>query len=253
MKLTRWRVAIAIVALTMVGASAAVATDVFDDVNDTDWYSEPTEWAANNGITNGCGGGNFCPGASVTRAENITFAYRYDQFIAQPALADLQDQIDALQAELDAAEADLATAEDAIEDNVTDISNLPNVYYIEVAADGTKEGGSFGTSVNRTATGVYEVEFPVDDTAECTWSGTIAQKRSSIVDLADTDEGQISLQTDFDTVIVPVRDIDSILVETYDSSGTDADRPFHLQITCGLPTLIFVPPIDPGIIITLGG
>lgn len=67
-------------------AGTAAATHVFDDVPDGAFYAEPAEWAADNGITLGCGGSNFCPDRDVSRGENITFAYRYDQNIVQPSL-----------------------------------------------------------------------------------------------------------------------------------------------------------------------
>ena len=99
MKFTKWQLAVGIVALVTVAATTAYATHVFNDVEDGRFYAEPAEWAADNGITNGCGNGNFCPNDPVTRGENITFAKRYDDNIVQPALAALQAEIDALEAD----------------------------------------------------------------------------------------------------------------------------------------------------------
>ncbi len=38
-------------------------------------YAAYITWAANNGITSGCGGGNFCPDNPVTRAQMTTFLW----------------------------------------------------------------------------------------------------------------------------------------------------------------------------------
>lgn len=87
MKKSLVRLAVAVVAIFALMAGTAAANHVFGDVAHGAFYSTPAEWAADNAITNGCGGGNFCPNNPVTRGENITFAYRYDQNVVQPALA----------------------------------------------------------------------------------------------------------------------------------------------------------------------
>lgn len=80
------RILVATIAALALMAGTAVATHVFDDVPDGEFYAVPAEWAKDNGISLGCGGNNFCPLDDVTRGENITFAYRYDQNIVQPSL-----------------------------------------------------------------------------------------------------------------------------------------------------------------------
>ena len=89
MQISKFWLAVAVVAASVVGASVATAHHVFGDVEDTRFYADPSEWASRNGITNGCGNGNFCPNDPVTRGENITFAYRYDQNVVQPSLPTL--------------------------------------------------------------------------------------------------------------------------------------------------------------------
>ncbi len=54
----------------------AVATHVFDDVTDSETHAEGIEWVAASGVTSGCGGGNYCPTANVTRAQMGTFMCR---------------------------------------------------------------------------------------------------------------------------------------------------------------------------------
>ena len=51
----------------------------FGDVEDGRWFTDPIRWAAQTGVTTGCGDGStFCPDAAVTRAEFATFLYRFD-------------------------------------------------------------------------------------------------------------------------------------------------------------------------------
>ena len=216
--ITKTKLALGILAMVLVGATVAAASDgVFTDNPSGTYYHDPVEWAYDNGITTGTSATTFSPMDSVTRGQNVTFAYRYDQNIVQPALEDLE----------------------------ASIANLPDVYFIEVDGDGTKTRGSYGTSVTKNDTGSYEVEFPVDDVHDCTWSGTIAQQRTSAIWIGDLPTGQILLESDFDIL---ARDIDSIYVSTVDDDGTAADRPFMIQITCGLPLGIYIPPIIPIII-----
>ena len=238
--ITKFKLALSIVVVALVGATAAWAADnPFDDVPnpgdpDEAFFSEPVEWLWHNSLTTGspAGSNTFKPFDNVTRGEYATFNFRYDENVVQPALTALQGEADA-----------------AIESNDTDIANLPDVYFVEVDADGSWMNGSFGTSSTMTSTGNYEVTFPVDDVNDCTWSATLAQKGE--FGTFDTAGGEIYLQSDIDFAGFFVRDIDSIFVNTSDSTGTLADRAFHVQITCGLPTLIFIPPIIPPII-TLG-
>ena len=44
-------------------------TSSFSDVKAGAWYAPHVEWAAQNGIVNGTGGGKFSPGKSVTREQ----------------------------------------------------------------------------------------------------------------------------------------------------------------------------------------
>jgi hypothetical protein len=45
----------------------------FGDVAPTDFAAEWIKQLAAEGITSGCGGGNYCPGQAVTRAQMATF------------------------------------------------------------------------------------------------------------------------------------------------------------------------------------
>lgn len=59
------------------GCPKPLGTKDFADVTDGAYYSDAVIWAAENGITDGVGGGNFAPGETCTRAQIVTFLYRY--------------------------------------------------------------------------------------------------------------------------------------------------------------------------------
>ena len=219
--ITKTKLALGILAMVLVGATVAAASDgVFTDNPSGTYYHDPVEWAYDNGITTGTSATTFSPMDSVTRGQNVTFAYRYDQNIVQPALEDLE----------------------------ASIANLPDIYFIEVDGDGTKTRGSFGTSAEKLGgDGAYSVTFPVDDVNDCTWSASIAEKANG--DDWDTFDpaGIIWLQDRLGSM--PSRVVDAIFVQTEDVGGTNADLPFMVQITCGLPVGFYFPPIEPIVII----
>ena len=62
----------------MAGEPEPTQTADFDDLT-KDWYAKSVAWAAENGITTGTGNGKFSPDATCTRAQIVTFLYRYDQ------------------------------------------------------------------------------------------------------------------------------------------------------------------------------
>ena len=217
--ITKTKLALGILAMVLVGATVVAAGDgVFTDNPSGTYYHDPVEWAYDNEITTGTSATTFSPMDPVTRGQNVTFAYRYDQNIVQPALEDLE----------------------------ADIANLPDVYFVEVASDGTKNRGSFGTFVTYNGTGGYEVEFPVDDVHDCTWSGTLARASDAWAPGLGEPLGLLYLESRFPSI--GERDVDAIYVATYDYVGIDDDLPFHVQITCGLPVGFYFPPITPIII-----
>ena len=72
------------VLVTLVVAGVAVAvgplgSDRFEDVPPGHYADEAIGWAADQGITSGCAESEFCPDGVVTRAQIVTFLYRYDQ------------------------------------------------------------------------------------------------------------------------------------------------------------------------------
>ena len=61
----------------MAGGKAESDTIAFTDVKADAYYAESVQWAVENGITNGTGDNKFSPDAICTRAQMVTFLYRY--------------------------------------------------------------------------------------------------------------------------------------------------------------------------------
>jgi hypothetical protein len=53
-------------------------TTSFTDVNANEYYAKAVAWAVENGITNGTGDKTFSPNATCTRAQVVTFLWRYE-------------------------------------------------------------------------------------------------------------------------------------------------------------------------------
>jgi len=82
---TKTKMAIAL-AFILLLPSAAVATHIFDDVDDNRFYADPVEWAFNNGITTGTSATTFHPDRGVTRGESVTFLKRYHDNMVVPII-----------------------------------------------------------------------------------------------------------------------------------------------------------------------
>lgn len=57
--------------------SAAVSDSSFSDVSDDAYYANAVAWAVQKGITSGTGNDQFSPNADCTRAQIVTFLFRY--------------------------------------------------------------------------------------------------------------------------------------------------------------------------------
>ena len=71
--------------VTVLGNKAKIdpkdySTSSFSDVKAGAWYAPHVEWAAQNGIVNGTGGGKFSPNKSVTREQMAVILYNYAKF-----------------------------------------------------------------------------------------------------------------------------------------------------------------------------
>ena len=61
----------------MADGKPASSSSIFTDVESDSYYAESVQWAVENGITNGTGDSKFSPDAICTRAQIVTFLYRY--------------------------------------------------------------------------------------------------------------------------------------------------------------------------------
>jgi hypothetical protein len=86
-------------ALAVAVPAIALAANPFTDVPADNWYTEPVDWAYNNGITTGKTPTTFNGDDEVTRYESVTFLNRYHENVVEPALdaldADTLDGFDA--------------------------------------------------------------------------------------------------------------------------------------------------------------
>jgi hypothetical protein len=60
------------------GKPEPASMNSFSDVGTNAYYAKAVAWAVEQGITDGVGGNKFAPDADCTRAQIVTFLYRYD-------------------------------------------------------------------------------------------------------------------------------------------------------------------------------
>lgn len=63
------------------GKPQASGSTAFADLNPKAYYYEAVQWAAEQGITNGVGGGRFGPDSACTRSQGVTFLYRASSYL----------------------------------------------------------------------------------------------------------------------------------------------------------------------------
>ena len=68
---------VATVLYRLEGQPEQALADVYHDVSDDAWYADSVAWAAENGIVNGYGDGQFGPNDSVTREQFVVMLWRY--------------------------------------------------------------------------------------------------------------------------------------------------------------------------------
>ena len=113
--ISKTKLALGVLAMVLIGATVVAAGDgPFTDNPDGTYYHDPVEWAYDNGVTTGTSATTFSPMDPVTRGQNVTFAYRYDQNIVQPAFDTIDDNFDIVTSDI----SDNADAISDVEDNV---------------------------------------------------------------------------------------------------------------------------------------
>lgn len=222
--ITKTKLALGILAMVLVGATVVAASDgVFTDNPSGTYYHDPVEWAYDNGITTGTSATTFSPMDPVTRGQNVTFAYRYDQNIVQPALEDIEENVATL---------------------ASDVSNAPRVYFARVDSDGTVEKGN-GIAVEKGVDGAYDVTLP-ENAANCAVETSLYASQTDaasqfILNLAYSAQAWVwashAESGDADTVDVFTRYMAADTV-------TAIDLPFVVTAYCSDPFIV----INPGFI-----
>lgn len=63
----------AAIAVLLLTGTMVIANHGFSDVPNSAFYHADVDWALDNGVTAGCGGGKYCPNSAVTRGQLATF------------------------------------------------------------------------------------------------------------------------------------------------------------------------------------
>jgi len=66
------------------GEITSAANGAFTDADYNGWYGKYVDWAADNGIITGVGGGLFAPDRKITRQEMAVIIYRFADFLGVP-------------------------------------------------------------------------------------------------------------------------------------------------------------------------
>jgi hypothetical protein len=104
----------------------------------------------------------------------------------------------------------------------SDLAGAPAVAYrAAVNKAGAKQAGN-ATTVGKTGTGTYTVDFGKDVSA-CVSAATLAAVENG-AGTEDPDAGRVTL--------APGPTATSVNVNTFDVAGTAADEPFHLIVSC---------------------
>lgn len=74
---------VAVIAASLAFPLGALASHQFADVPDSNIFHDNISAIANAGVTAGCGGGNFCPSATVTREQMAAFMQAPDTFTSR--------------------------------------------------------------------------------------------------------------------------------------------------------------------------
>lgn len=212
--------AIAVAIVALVAPATALATHVFDDVDDDRFYADPVEWAASNGITTGTSPTTFEPDRGVTRGESVTFLKRYDDNIVQPALTKLTD-------DTASNAADITGNSEAI----TGLEGRTSSHFVTGLGDGELLNTSYpGATVSRFDPGIYVVTFPGLEIFD--FSGESPEVFCAVQTTTIGDGAPSGSRVGFNDDAGA--DTSQVIVSTFliDATGTPADQSFFLTLTC---------------------
>jgi hypothetical protein len=117
-------------------------------------------------------------------------------------------------------EAQVVTLQGQVATLQTAVSSLhPDDFAVVNSAGALNRGSASAVSATTTSTGDYEVTFDKDITA-CAYVATIGEIGTNPPEPGEIAVGNVG------------GDSDSVSVKTYDSTGTSANSPFHLSVSC---------------------
>lgn len=224
------------IALAVAVPAVAFAAHPFTDVPAGQWYSEAVDWAYDNNITTGISPTEFGGEQGFTRYQAVTMLERMDKNIIQPGLDEVQDNVAAL--------------DTAVDNQIAGVrDDMSTMYHAVVNGDGALETGpsSPGVTSQKQNTGRYEVDFPADISG-CAWQATLVIAHDGGLLLAQPDpvSGSLGMAPLFDGSL----DKSGILVETWDSAGTNADRDFTVSVICTPENNLFIGPLFPIVVLS---
>ena len=187
---------IAVTVMLALPAGMVLASHQFNDVPTGSSIHDDVEAIFNAGVTTGCGGGNYCPNANVTRGQMAQFMNRLGALDGQTPSVNA-DQLDGL-----------------------DSSAFARPLWATINADGTiARGAGVVSAENIGQAGAYEVIFNRDVT-QCAYVATLGNPTG--------------LTPPRGFIVTALRDgtTNGVFVLTRSTADVAADRSFHLQVSC---------------------
>jgi hypothetical protein len=194
----RLTIVCATVALALGAPLGVVLAAHFNDVPNSSPFHGDIQVLAAAGVTAGCGGGNFCPKANVTREQMAAFMNRLGALAANKPPVVNADRLDGLHAE-----------------------------QIVIAGGRVSSTGAIGASFNhagadpvavRVGLGQYRIQVPGRSFTNTNFTGSVT--------ILDPSPGMARLNRINDG---------RLLVDTYDATGAFADRDFHFVVYDAAP------------------
>jgi len=186
---------IAVTVMLALPAGIVLASHQFNDVPTGSSIHDDVEAIFNAGVTTGCGGGNYCPSANVTRGQMAQFMNRLGALDGQAPSVNA-DQLDGL-----------------------DSSAFARPIWATINTDGTLARGAGVASSQNLGAGSYEVIFNRDIT-QCAYIATLGNP------------GAGNPAGGFIGTALRVGTTNGVFVETSDTADVTVDRSFHLQVSC---------------------
>ena len=149
MNITKSKLALSVLVVSLLVPAVALASHVFDDVPDGKFYSEPVQWAFDNGVTTGTSATTFSPDDPVTRGQNVTFMYRHQKQVIDPLLDDIRTDINTAQTAAAGAQTDADTAQTTADGAQTDADTAQTTADTNTAAVDANAGELAGLASSR--------------------------------------------------------------------------------------------------------